>query len=223
MLEKLLCSCIFCSTHNFRIKSKFTVFYLFIQFFRRIKDKIIKPILKPILKPICSVLNYGGIRRAKNARGAAQGAVNGAREQLANRQRELENHRSSQVNIRNRHVAANAQLQALRNSLSQLQSRQAPLANMTTEMRKVTQHIMSFLSKSTAIYEEMQKLVTFDTVVIPLNIVLTELIDNGVTTKEIFGAIQTSAVEVGWVTDSINLIKSRLPTLPMNDGDSFTC
>ncbi|CAF2039801.1 unnamed protein product [Rotaria magnacalcarata] len=64
---------------------------------RRFRNNVIKP----IIRPVCAVLNYGGINRARERRGGAQGAVNAARENLANRQRELKRQRVEQVNLGN--------------------------------------------------------------------------------------------------------------------------
>ena len=186
---------------------------------RRIRNKVIKP----ILKPICAVLNYEGIKSARKRRGGAQGEVNAAREQLANHQRDLERQRVEQVNFSNQKTQVTAQLQTLSLSLSQLQSRQIILANMTQQVRKVVQHLGSFVSKSSVLYNELQDLVSFENLVKPLNSIVTELIENGVTTKEIAGATQISSVEVQLTSDILDLIKARVPSLPLNEGDSYTC
>ncbi|CAM4871514.1 unnamed protein product [Rotaria socialis] len=186
---------------------------------RRFRDKVIKP----VIRPICAVLNSEGIKRARKRRGSAQGAVNAARELLANRQRELERQRVEQVNFRNQKAQVTAQLQSLSLSLSQLRSRQLILANMTEQVRKVVQHLRSFVSKSSVLYNELQDLVSFENLVKPLNSIVTELIENGVTTKEITGATQISSVEVQLTSDILDLIKARVPSLPSNEGDSYTC
>ncbi|CAF3356583.1 unnamed protein product [Rotaria socialis] len=186
---------------------------------RRFRDKVIKP----VIRPICAVLNYEGIKRARERRGSAKGAVNAARELLANRQRELERQRVEQVNFRNQKAQVTAQLQSLSLSLSQLRSRQLILANMTEQVRKVVQHLRSFVSKSSVLYNELQDLVSFENLVKPLNSIVTELIENGVTTKEITGATQISSVEVQLTSDILDLIKARVPSLPSNEGDSYTC
>ncbi|CAF4578287.1 unnamed protein product, partial [Rotaria magnacalcarata] len=137
--------------------------------------------------------------------------------------RELERQRVEQVNLGNQKAQVTAQLQSLSLSLSQLRSRQLILANMTQQVRKVVQHLGSFVSKSSVLYNELQDLVSFENLVKPLNSIVTELIENGVTTKEIAGATQISSVEVQLTSDILDLIKARVPSLPLNEGDSYTC
>ncbi|CAF2071669.1 unnamed protein product [Rotaria magnacalcarata] len=175
------------------------------------------------IRPICPVPNYEGIQRARERHATAQTALNAARENLANRQRELERQRVEQVNLGNQKAQVTAQLQSLSLSLSQLRSRQLILANMTQQVRKVVQHLGSFVSKSSVLYNELQDLVSFENLVKPLNSIVTELIENGVTTKEIAGATQISSVEVQLTSDILDLIKARVPSLPLNEGDSYTC
>ncbi|CAM4748824.1 unnamed protein product [Rotaria magnacalcarata] len=193
------------------------------RFLRRAWRRFRNNVINPIIRPFCAILNYGGIERARKRRGGAQGAVNAAREQLANRQRELERQRVEQVNLGNQKAQVTAQLQSLSLSLSQLRSRQLILANMTQQVRKVVQHLGSFVSKSSVLYNELQDLVSFENLVKPLNSIVTELIENGVTTKEIAGATQISSVEVQLTSDILDLIKARVPSLPLNEGDSYTC
>lgn len=181
------------------------------------------PILKPILKPACAVLNYGGINSAKDARAGAQGAVNAAREQLANRQRELENHRSTQVNFRNQKSLATAQLQTFRNSLGQLQSRHSALASMTTDLRKVIIHLATYVSRSNYLYKELLQLVNFEALIEPLNRILTELIENGMTTRAIVGVTQISSAEVEWAVNIIKNLQSQLPSQLVIKDDSTIC
>ncbi|CAF2512227.1 unnamed protein product [Rotaria sp. Silwood2] len=188
--------------------------------FGGIRDTLIKPvlrpftpILKPILRPACAVLNYGGINSAKDRRGAAQGEVNAAREQLAIRRQELERQRSEYNSFQDQKSLAAAQLHTLSTNLAQLQTRQAALANMIKDIRKVVMHLASFVKKSSVLYDELKDLVSFEALVKPLNAILTDLIDNGVTAHTIAGTTQISLAEIKTISDTLDFIKARLPFL----------
>ncbi|CAF5038717.1 unnamed protein product, partial [Rotaria magnacalcarata] len=164
--------------------------------------------IKPMIRPICAPLNYGGINHARDRRGSAQSAVNAAREQLANRQRELERQRLEQVNFGNQKTQVTAQLRNPSLSLSQLETRELTLANIAQQIRKIVQHLGSFVSRSSVLYNELQDLTSFENLVKPLNFIMTKVIENGETTKETAGTTQISSVEVHLTSDTLDLIKS---------------
>ncbi|CAF2109589.1 unnamed protein product [Rotaria magnacalcarata] len=161
-----------------------------------------------MIRPICAPLNYGGINHARDRRGSAQSAVNAAREQLANRQRELERQRLEQVNFGNQKTQVTAQLRNPSLSLSQLETRELTLANIAQQIRKIVQHLGSFVSRSSVLYNELQDLTSFENLVKPLNFIMTKVIENGETTKETAGTTQISSVEVHLTSDTLDLIKS---------------
>ena len=147
------------------------------QFWRHFFDRIIKS--------FCEVFNHGGIKHAREHRGAAQGAVNAASEQLATFQQQLQQLANQYASFQTQQSQLNAQLKSLSANLTQLQSRQAALANITVDMRQVIQHLSTFVSKVSVLYDELQDLVSFELLIEPLNEILTELINNGVAVKNI--------------------------------------
>lgn len=176
-----------------------------------------------IIRPFCAIFNYGGINRAKDRRGNAQGAVNSAREQLASFQQQLDQQRNQLTDFQNQQTQFNGQLNSLSAELTQLQARQIALANITVNMRNVIQHLSSFVSKVSVLYDELQDLVSFELLIAPLNEILTELIQNGVTVDNIAGITQISSTDIDAIKSTIVTLKTQLPALPLLDGYPTTC
>lgn len=169
------------------------------------------------------MINYQSINTAKDHRGAAQGAVNAAREQLAARRQELEKQRAEFNRFQDQKSRATADLKVLSESLARLQARQATVANITKQMRKVIMHLKSFMSKTSILYDELKDLISFELLIEPLNAILTELISNGVTSSTIAGATQISSTEINLTTSALDIIKVQLPTLPLTLNNSNVC
>ena len=104
-----------------------------------------------------------------------------------------------------------------------MRAQQTVLANMTQQMRKVVAHLVNFVSKSLTLYEELNDLISFELLVNPLNAVLTELIDNGVTASAIAKVNQISSVEVQSIHMTLNGLHDEFPTLPLDEGNSNIC
>ena len=126
------------------------------------------------------MINYGGIDRAKDRRGAAQ---------------------QTQIN---------SQLKGLSDNLVQLQTRQIALANITVEMRNVMKHLATFVVKSSILYDELRDLVSFELLIQPLNDILTELINNGVTIENIAGTSQISSIDIQSIQNTIAPFGKRI-------------
>ena len=121
--------------------------------------------------------------------------MNHARNQLAIQRRELERLRREHNNWQHRKRTISSQLGALSRDLVELRGRQTNLGTLTERIRKLIRHLASFLSKTSALYDALKELVSFDLLIEPFNSILKELIDNGVKDQGLIEAIRVSSDE----------------------------
>ena len=98
------------------------------------------------------------------------------------------------------------------------------MATITEKIRKLVQHIGSFRSKASVLYDELKELISFELLIDPLNSILNELKNNGIASQGISAAsFQISSNEAKLSSNTIEILKERLSSLPLTDAESNTC
>ncbi|CAF1044768.1 unnamed protein product [Didymodactylos carnosus] len=191
------------------------------RFLGKIGDIVKKP-FKIVEKSVCSVVNNGGINRAKDRRNEAGNALSLAQRTAGHFRQQLHDLRVRKSNFDTQLNELKARLHLLQSTRNELQQQQRHTSTVTNQLKQAIQHLESFNSTSSVLVTILKRLVEFDILIQPLNAIYNEMLNSHIMAQ--FPDGQISAETIQQVKESVEKLSAILPTMPLvNSVEQNTC
>ena len=186
---------------------------------KRFLDKVFQA-LNPInivdhvvLRPICSVVNSGGIDRAKDRRSMAWQTLHNARDRVQNHRQALSNYQTQLNSAHMEHASANQALQSMRSTLNELRAKQSLVTSFTSKIKNVEVHLNTVLGRSRVLASDTANLIDFELVIEPLNNIYEEMIDNKIMQSFDF---EITAETARQINENLQKLTAKMSKMPLN-------
>ena len=173
----------------------------------------IKLIEQAVVRPVCSIVNSGGIGRAKDKRSMAYQTFDDSRNRFHNHLQTFHNVRS-ELSTAQAHLAAAYQaLQTIQSILNELRVKQSLVSSLTTKIKNVEVHLNTVLGRSNVLVADTAKLIDFELVIQPLNGIYEEMINNKIMESSEF---EITAETARQINANLQKLTKKMAKMPLN-------